>query len=353
MKAGAGVASRINDAMGGVLGSPPGSRPTLCVTPQPGNLASVYEVTVRVGHFEHRFVAGWAGSGWRPDVERLMAVVTVQVVFATSLSDEAKDWLRTRGIGWVDETGSANISLATGLLVVRDGSRITPPVGPGDGWTKSMVAAAEAILAGVLPTVEEVESAASISRGASASALSRLETRGILDRPGPKRGRGVARSVVDVDKLIDEYAEAAGRYRSKQKVIRLHCLWADPMRALASEVGPALTSEPARWAVTGPAASTLLAPYLGEVTTLDLYVDHTLFAAPDRLSALLGGRVVDRGHRIEVRELPTSMSAAGPKIDDITVALPARVYADLIAVGGRASEAAHHLREVRGVGPRS
>ena len=40
-------------------------------------------------------------------------------------------------------------------------------------------------------------------------------------------------------------------------------------------------------------------------------------------------------------------------VNGVQVALPARVYADLNAAGGRLAEAAHHFREVRGVGPGS
>jgi len=71
------------------------------------------------------------------------------------------------------------------------------------------------------------------------------------------------------------------------------------------------------------------------------------------LADVLGGRVVDRGQLIEVRSLPTSMSAKGPVVSGIHLALPARVYADLKAVGGRSAEAAHHLRETVDVGPHS
>jgi hypothetical protein len=39
------------------------------------------------------------------------------------------------------------------------------------------------------------------------------------------------------------------------------------------------------------------------------------------------------------------MSAKGPIIDGVQVALPVRVYADLRAAGGRSAEAAQHLRE--------
>jgi hypothetical protein len=39
-----------------------------------------------------------------------------------------------------------------------------------------------------------------------------------------------------------------------------------------------------------------------------------------------------------------------PVIDGVRCAPPARVYADLLAKGGRSAEAAQHLREVLDVG---
>ena len=97
--------------------------------------------------------------------------------------------------------------------------------------------------------------------------------------------------------------------------------------------------------MTGVAASVLLAPYISDVTTLDLYVDAELMSDRPRLASLLGGRMVQKGERIAVREIPTAMSDKGPVIEGVHVALPVRVYADLLAVGGRSAEAAQHLRE--------
>jgi hypothetical protein len=347
------LARRIRDATVTVLADLSMMPPKVEVEPRLGQTTSVFDVIIHSDRAEHRFTAGWAGKGWKPDIERLLAVTRVQVVYAASISDEAKEWLRNRRLGWLDETGAANIALPTGLVLKCEGHKHTTQHPPKDRWTKAMLAAVEAILAGSPPTVEAVEEAVAISRGASASALSRLEQQGLLDRPGRKRGRGISRRVVDMDLLIDRYAEAAADFRSKQKVVMLHRLLADPLQTLAAEIGPALNTEGATWAVSGPAASTLLAPYLGDVTTLDLYVDHRLFAAKDHLAILMGGRVVEKGHRVEVRELPTAMSARGPEVNGVHVALPARVYADLVAAGGRAAEAANHLREVRGVGPSS
>ena len=251
----------------------------------------------------------------------------------------------------MDETGRASLVLESGLVVVREPGATEERQVAGDRWTNTMLAAAEAVLAGVAPTVEAVQAATGMSRGASANALSRLERRGLLERPATKRGPNASRRIVDVDSFIDQYTEAAGEFRKRQKVVRVHRLWANPLDVLDIEIGPGLTAMGITWAVSGAAASTLLAPYLSDVTVVELYVDHSLLIARDRLASVLGGRVVEKGHRIEVRELPTSMSARGPKIGGVQVALPARVYADLMASGGRAAEAANHLREVRGVGP--
>lgn len=312
-----------------------------------------FDVRVRVGRAVHRFVAGWAGAGWPADVRALVRVAPrLDVVYAKKLSDGARSWLSERDIGWVDETGRANLLLQSGLVIVREPTATEQRKVVGDRWTNTMLAAVEAVLAGVAPTVEAVEGATGMSRGASANALSRLERRGLLERPARQRGPNAARQVVDVESLIDQYTEAAAEFRNKQKVVRIHRLWTDPLDVLDIEIGPALTAM-GTWAVTGGAASTLLAPYLSDVTVVELYVERSFLTAPDRLASMLGGRMVERGHRIEVRELPTSMSAKGPKIGAVQVALPARVYADLMASGGRAAEAAHHLREVHGVGPGS
>jgi hypothetical protein len=341
--------ARVRDATRAVL--PPGLQ--VVVAPRDESYLATFAVTIRATGATHRFLAGWASDGWPVDVRRLVGLApAVDVVYAKSLSKGARSWLASHHIGWVDEARRGNVSLPSGLVVVREPADVTAVVPKSDRWTTAMLSAAEAILAGTPPTVEAVQAASGISRGASANALARMEARGLLARPGPKlRGPGVTRHMVDIDAFIDDYAEAAATLRSKQKTIRLHRLWTDPLQALNAEIAPALTSARASWALTGAAASTLLAPYLSRVTVLELYVDHELFATPDQLADLLDARLVEKGHRIEVRQLPTSSSARGPMVGNVQIALPARVYADLMAAGGRSAEAAQHLREVVGVGP--
>jgi len=343
------LTSRVRNAAINVL--PAGLR--VVVHARPHTVIPIFDVAILTLAGEQHFSAVWAGKGWPADVERAIGLApSVDAVVAVKISEGAQDWLAAHQRGWVDESGNASISLPTGLVIVREARRDRVEREAPDRWTRTMLAAAEAALAGVPPTVEAIESKTMMSRGAAANALSRLERMGLLSRSGGLRGPSSARRIVDVESFIDHYATAAAELRAKQQVIRLHRLSKDPLVDFASEVVPALNHQEQEWAVTGAAASTLLAPYIGNVTIIELYVGKDLFSNREQLAGTLGGRIVDKGHRIEVRELPTPVSADGPVIDQIHVALPVRVYADLMAAGGRSAEAAQHLREVIDVGPR-
>jgi hypothetical protein len=324
----------------------------LDVRPRSAAAGPAFDVRVQAGAGEHRFLAGWAGEGWPADVEELLSLVpTVEVIVAASLSDGAKAWLDDKGVDWIDAAGGAAINRPSGLVVVREMATLVTRSAPHARWLPSTLAAAEAVLSGVVPTVERVEQATELSRNASAKALGSLERLGFLNRPEAVRGPKSGRRLVDADGLLEAYAKAAADQRVKQRRLLLHRLWVgDAISTLRTEISPSLNGSSHRWAVTGPAASLLLAPYLSDVTTLDLYVDADLISDGLALATMLGGRLVDTGHVIEVRQLPTKMSARGPLIDGVRVALPVRVYADLLAARGRSAEAANQLRETLSVG---
>jgi hypothetical protein len=323
---------------------------------EPGSTKAVptFHVFIRAGGGLHRFLGGWAGEGWPADVERLIAAAPqVEIVFGKRISQGAKDWLLTRRRGWVDESGDANVNLGTGLIILREGRQRRLNEESTPRWTQTMIAAAEAVFAGVPPTVEAVEQATGISRGASNNALAKLEKLELLERPNIPRGPLSARRVVDPDTFLDQYATAAAVLASKRPVIQLHRLWSDPIDAFQTEIAPALNDSSTSWAITGAAASVLVAPLLSEFAVVELYVGDDLFSNLDLLAKTVGAHVVDRGHLLEVRALPTRLSAKGPVVNGIQVALLARVYADLLAVGGRSSEAARYLRDHADVGPHS
>ena len=321
------------------------------VQPRPQTTARAYDVTVRAGAGEHRFIAGWAGEGWPADVEQLASLAPdVEVVVATRLSDGARKWVSQAGLGWVDEAGHVEIIRPSGLVISKEPPHARTCQQLPLRWTRATFTVAEAALSGTTPTVDAIERETGLSRNATASVLARLERLGFLDRPDAQRGPMSARHIVDANAFLDVYATAASERRATQTFVLVHRLWSDPLETLRDSIAPALNNNDVRWAVTGVAASVLLAPYLSDVTTLELYVEQELSTDQSRLASLLGGRVVEKGHRIEARELPTAMSAKGPVIDGVQVALPVRVYADLTAAGGRSAEAAHHLRETLHVG---
>ncbi len=321
------------------------------VTPRQA-VGPAFDVVIGAGPVKHRIIVGWAGEGWPSDVERIVHLVPgVEVVAAARLSDGARGWLERHGRGWADETGDADISRISGLVIFRQPSVVRQRHEASSRWTRSTLTAAEAALSGIAPTVEGIERSTGLSRHATANALSRLEEFGYLKRTRALRGPQSARRVINGDGLLDAYAKAAAEQRRKQSPVLVHRLWnSDPLQTLASEVGPALAKADASWAVTSAAASLLLAPYLTDVTVLDLYVDPMTMSDRKRLASLLGGQIVEKGHRIAIWAVPTAMTIKGPVIDGMQVALPVRVYADLKAAGGRWAEASEHLRETLDVG---
>src|SRR5665213_2585095 len=146
------------------------------IEPDSTKAVPTFNVFIRAGGGLHRFLAGWAGEGWPADVERLIAAAPqIEIVFGKRISQGAKEWLLTRHLGWVDESGDANVNLGTGLIILRGGRERLLYEERTVRWTQTMIAAAEAVFVGVPPTVEAVEQATGISRGASNNALAKLE----------------------------------------------------------------------------------------------------------------------------------------------------------------------------------
>ena len=319
---------------------------------RPGG-ATTYTAVLQAGKVKHRAVVAWAGEGWPADVEQLVAhAPDVDVVVARDLSIGAREWLTKHGVGWIDEVGRGNVALATGLVVVRDVADPPRPL-PADGWSRSSIAVAEAVLSGIDPRVDAIEAATGLSRGATAKALSMLERSGFLHRD-TNRGPGSARRLHNAEGLLDDYANSVTALDAKSPPLLLHRVWRDPLDALVTELAPALDGLDATWAATGAAAAALMAPYLSSLTVVELYVDAATISQRAKLADGLKARSVERGHRIELRTLPNRITATtGPVIDGVRCAPPARVYADLRAKGGRSAEAAQHLREVLHVGTRS
>jgi hypothetical protein len=291
----------------------------------------------------HRLRARWAGEGWLRQIRPILDAKTDRpdVVVARRMSPGARAALGNERIGWVDESGAAEIAAGT-LVVSRSGRRDASVAKPAH-WTPAVLAVAEAVLCGVPPTVAATGAASGLSTGSCTNALRTLTDLGLLVADVP-RGRGAARRVADADHLLDAYASSAGGLAPKES-LQVGVTWRDAVSGLA-EVGRGFDAAGVVWAATGAAASMVIAPFLTGVSTADVYVDAGTVAQLEAVTAQIGLRPIDGG-RLTLRPFPTASTRRLAGVaDGLRVAPWPRVYADTRATGVRGEEAAEHLREV-------
>lgn len=310
-------------------------------------------VEVRVGSADDGVVAivngfplqvTWAGEGKLSDVRRVLAQHRPQpdIVVARVLSPGARAELAQAGVGWVDETGAAEIALGT-IIVARSGRPAKREV--PKRWTPSVLAVAEAALCGVRATTSAMRDATGLSTGSCVNALRILSDLALLDASAD-RGRSSARRVGDRDRLLSAYASAAAALASDLRV-EVGVTWrdfADGLRKTARRWQAAQVE----FAVTGALAAELLAPYLTSVTTAEVYVSVETVVGLEAVAASAGLTPVDGG-RLILRPFPTvSANRLASRSSGLRVAPWPRVYVDLLHVGVRGEDAAEHLKEVVG-----
>jgi hypothetical protein len=296
-------------------------------------------VALRVG--PNHLGAVWIGEGWLGDVTDLLdrKLPGVDLVVARHMSPGAAAGLAQAGLGWVDETGGAELVLP-GLILARSG-RNPRPVKSEPRWTSAVLGTTEALLTGVRPTVSAVHERTGLSTGAATKALATLTELGHL-RASSARGRKSAREIHDKRRLLQAYATAALAQRPRPYV-RVGVV-GDLLTELGS-LGKQWDALNVKWSLTGVAGAALIAPYLAQVTSADVLVDASTPAELEALARRSGLQVLDGG-RVTLRQFPSAVSdRLSTVVDDMRVAPWPRVFADLRLTGVRGEEAAEHLWE--------
>lgn len=285
----------------------------------------------------------WAGEGWLQDVRPILGTKGphLLIVAARRMSPGARKALQNAEIGWVDETGAAEI--CAGPIVISRDSRPTKPIQNLTRWTPAVQSVAEALLCGTPATVAMTQQATGLSAGSCTNALRFLTTQKLLAAPAP-RGPNSARNVPDFDQFLSAYASAVAETPS-QTSVQVGVMWRDPVAGL-SELGEIWDQAGIAWACSGAVAASVLAPYLSAVSTADVYVDAKTqagleaAAAEVRLHPIAGGRLT-------LRPFPTTAARLlRTRKQHLHVVPWPRVYADLRTIGVRGEEAAEHLREI-------
>ena len=285
----------------------------------------------------------WVGEGWLRQVTPLLASRRNRpdVVVARRMSPGARDAMSTAGIGWIDETGAAEIAIGS-MIVSRTGQPEDPRKKPA-GWTTSILAVAEALLCDTKPTVQATVEATGLSTGSCTLALRFLTDHALLQARAT-RGRRSARRIVDVDRLLDRYASAAAALRPSLH-LRVGVTWKDIIAGL-SRAGRIWEKTGVSWAATAAAASQVVAPFITNVNAAEVYVGAKTVAELQAVAARADLRPIEGG-RLMLLPFPTVTSERlARKADGLRIAPWPRIYADLRTTGVRGEEAAEHLREV-------
>jgi hypothetical protein len=291
----------------------------------------------------HQFKVSWVGEG-RPDAIR-RAIATndgrPEIVVGRHLSVPARDALSGVGIGWVDESGAAQIG-GPAIMVALSG---TPSKRPGrpSGWMPSVLAVAEALLCGVKASASAVVEATGLSMGSCVNALRTLTSLGLLEAQAA-RGPLSTRRVADADQLLDSYAVAAPTLASSLS-IEIGVTWRDTLEGVVA-VARRWDDASIDYAVTGAVAASLVAPYLTLVNRAEVYVAADTQVGLQAVATAAGLRPVPGG-RLTLRPFPTATTdRLAQSINELRVAPWPRVYVDLLHAGVRGEDAAEHLKEV-------
>ncbi len=290
------------------------------------------------------FEIKWIGDGRLADVRRMLqdASSTERLIaVARHLSPGARDALAQERVGWVDETGAAEI--AVGSIVVSRTGRPPKRAEPEIRWTRSALAVAEALLCGSPATVSSIQEVTDLSTGSCTRALGTLGQLGLLESDagrGPTSGRRVA----DASALLAAYVRADEARRPTVELV-VGALWRDAVDGVRG-VGERWASNNIDWVATGAVAGAVLAPHLTTVESAVVYVDTKTMIGLEAAARVAGLEPIEGG-RLTMRPFPTvTTQRLASDSNGLRVAPWPRVYVDLQGLGVRGEEAAEHLREV-------
>jgi len=285
----------------------------------------------------------WVGQGYVGDIRPILTQRRNRpnIIVARQMSPGARKALSEAGIGWVDETGAAEIAIGS-IIVSRTGTSPEHVARP-KRWTPAVMAIAEAVLCGVKATVSNTQAVTGLSAGSCTNALRFLSDRTLLEADA-ERGRGSARRVANAGRLLEAYATAVDALPPPLE-LQLGVTWRDPVTGII-EAGEKWRNANVAWATTGAAAASVIAPYLTTVTHAAVYVDADTIVGLEAIAIDAGLRQIEGG-RLTLRPFPTvAVRALAQTIRGLQVAPWPRIYVDLRKEGVRGEDAAENLLEV-------
>ena len=273
------------------------------------------------------------GARTRPD--------TPLLVIADETTAEARQILKDHGVAVLDGLGNAHIELP-GLLLHLEGRqprrRSTVQTPPTRLCGKAGVAAQALLLHQERAwQVQQLAEEAQVSAGLAHRVLARLEREGVIaaEGVGPNRVRRVTAPTALLDLWLEENVE-------RPTVTLAHMLAQTPPQ-LIKELGSNLGLNGIKYALTGAAGATLIAPFVTTIPVVDVWAAAK--AAPSELcEAAKADRVTDGENVVFLQAKDDTPLVFREEIKGLWLANRFRLYADLRRDPRRGREQADHLR---------
>ncbi len=259
------------------------------------------------------------------------------LLVADETTTEARKILEDHGIALIDGLGNAHIELP-GLLFHLEGRRGQQRSRPTRLTGKAGLVA-QALLLDPERTwqVQDLAKEARISLGLAHRVLARLGEEGIVAAEGTGRNR--VRRVINPTALLDLWAEE----NVERPTRTLGYILAQTPQQLIKELGGNLGRSGIDYALTGPAAASLVAPFVTAVPVVDVWVTAT--AAREGLYEAVRADPVNDGQNVVfLQGKDDTPLAFREKAKRLWVANRFRLYADLRRDPRRGREQAENLR---------
>ncbi len=308
-------------------------------------------VTITLGGSRYEFHLRSAGEGWPSDVQQVLSSGRAPwprdvVVIARHFSPGAIRLLRSRNANWVDAAGNVHIYALPALLIDRSAPPSASLAGFRFSWHPSSIDIAEELLSTHRERIRVTELArdSGWSPPQVASVLHGFDEMGWTRRHGAGGGPSVWRELINPASMLEAWS--AHLATQKFPVHSAHALMRDPTVHLTERIAPALIANNTKWAATTWVAANLLAPYSTLLPSLHLYVpnEFLLSRSLETATEASGLREVESGANVEFRGADARVFKH-LQMKRVPLVSSPRVYADLLALRGRAEDAAKHLRE--------
>lgn len=260
--------------------------------------------------------------------------------------------LRSLDANFIDEAGRAYIagpnllfSVATEAQDYHKTDRFSP-IKSAPRWSPSALDLAALMLAKPRKRLKlwELSEATNWSAAQVSKVLRHFDENGWTEQTGTQRGPKSSRQIKDYFGLLDSWTEYLATHQPRKRYG--HKLIDNYISYTKDSLAPKLNNPTEAWAITGWVATELVAPMLTTVPTLQVYVgEHDFERNLAQLMSNEAIREVDEGSNIEFWSAPARVLAHAEVKSSLPVVSNPQLFADLVALGGRAEDAATHIRE--------